>query len=151
MMTLMKHLGGKWENVRANLTQDLDHIQEWANTLEESLLGNGQNQTIQASTILGSPTPVPKYVASTGTGNNPQWDQVDLASSGVKNRLKYGNLTAASGPSLLLGTGSGSPGSEDWEEINLDPDTMEMDGTTLKAIGDGISNAQLAARISLRV
>lgn len=150
MLQLQKFLGGEWSSVRAGLGLDLDHLQEWANNLEQLLLGSATN-SLQASAILGDASVVPRYVANTGPNGAPTWDRVDVSSDGIKNRLPYNHLASASTPSLLLGRGSAGPGSGDWEEITLGPN-LTMTGTVLDTTaGSSITPAQVAARVSLRV
>lgn len=73
-----------------------------------------------------------RYLANTGTSNQPKWDQVDLA-TGVTGRLPFADLTAATGATKLLGRGAGS-GAGDFQEIVLGTG-LSMSGTTLSSTG----------------
>ena len=144
MIHLMKYITGPWEQCKNYLRLDLDSLQTAINQLENELTaGTG---TVRADAIQGDATFIPRYVANTGADRAPKWDRVDLASSGVKNRLPFSNVQAASTDSILLGRGDSGPG--DFQEIDLGPN-LSITGTTLNATGSGISFAQVAARVSL--
>ena len=119
-------LDGPWDAAKGYLKEHLEQLTIAISTQ----LGTAFNadNTLTETAIGGSPAPVPSYVANTGPRRSPRWDKVDVA-SGVKNRLRYVNLTAATRPSLVLGRESGSAGN--WEEITLDPLYDRMSGTVL--------------------
>lgn len=76
----------------------------------------GANNLLQPDTIAGDYTIDSRYVSNQGPDHMPLWDQVDL-SNGVKNRLPFSNLVAATAPAVLVGRRSTSAG--DFEEITL--------------------------------
>lgn len=146
MIHLLKWTVGKWEDCRDKIKLDLDAIQSGFNALE-NLLTAGKG-TVAAGAIQGDSGPQPRYVSNLGLDHAPLWDQIDLASSGVKNRLPYAHLPVASAPSLLVGRGEPTAGN--LQEIIIGAN-LSMTGTTLNATGSGISYAQVAARVSLQV
>ena len=76
--------------------------------------------------FVNAPT---RYLANTGSGI-PAWDQIDLT-NGVKNRVPYANVTAATAASRLLGRGSAGGGG-DWQEVSLGTG-LTLTGTVLSA------------------
>lgn len=131
MISLLKFLDAPWEIARTSLREDLDHLeaainQHWAKT------GNGQG--LPASQVSGDPSPATRYIANTGKTNSPKWDQVNLT-NGVKNRLQFSNLVAATTPAVLVGREDGTVG--DFEEIILAP-RLSITGTTIGSTLDVI-------------
>ena len=146
MIHLLKYVIGEWKDCRAQLKLDLDVIQSGFNALENQLTGG--KGTVQAGAIQGDSGPTPRYVANTGLDHAPYWDQIDLAASGVKNRLPFSHLPAASVDSILIGRGE--PDAGNLEEILLGPN-LSMTGNTLNATGSGMTLAQVAARVTLQI
>lgn len=146
MIHLLKWTVGRWEDCREKIKLDLDAIQSGFNALE-NLLTAGKG-TVAAGAIQGDSGPQPRYVSNEGLDHAPQWNQIDLGSSGVKNRLPFAHLPLASTDSILVGRGEPTGGN--LEEITLGAN-LSMIGTTLNATGSGISYAQVAARVSLQV
>jgi len=111
MISLLKYIDGPWEAVRGYLKEDLEHIQEAINQRwYGSFNGDGN---LLADTIQGDPTPATRYVANTGTDNNPKWDQVNLV-NGVKGRLGFNHLPTASSDTIIgRGNGNGDFGALD--------------------------------------
>lgn len=127
MLALLKYLDGKWEDVRQYVREDFDRIEAFVNTAFARLFTS--DGTLSADAIAGDSTPATRYVANTGPGNSPNWDQVNLI-NGVKNRLPYPNLPIATQPSVLMGRWSYSSG--DFMQIYLGQG-LRMDGFTLSA------------------
>ena len=126
MISLLKMLGGSWEQARGYLRLDLDHLQSAINQRWASTFGDGN--ILLPNTIIGNTT-TPLYVANTGPGQTLMFDLVDLG-AGVKGRLPFSHITPASTASLLLGRGSASGG--DYQEITI--------GTGLAITGQVLSN-----------
>ena len=124
--TFYDFLDGPWDAAKGYLKEHLEQLTIAISTQVGEAFNSDNTLTERA--IGGSPAPVPSYVANTGPRRSPRWDKVDVA-SGVKNRLRYVNLTAATTGSLLLGRGSGAGGN--WQEITLEPLYQRMNGTTL--------------------
>ena len=124
--TFYDFLDGPWDHAKGYLKEHLEQLTVAIST-QLSAAFNADNTLTEAS-VGGSPAPVPSYVANTGPKRSPRWEKVDVA-IGVKNRLRYVNLTAATQGSVLLGRESGSGGN--WEEITLEPLYARMSGTTL--------------------
>src|SRR5260370_571190 len=135
MISLLKYLDGPWEVVRGYLREDLDHIEAALNQRWNTVFGD--TNKLKSGTIGGDATPATRYVPNTGTANTPNWDQVNL-SNGVTSRLPFANLTAATGPSHLLGRDSGSAG--DFEDITLGSG-LQMNGSVLSSIQAGVVGA----------
>lgn len=136
MLSLRKILDLKWEQARGFLREDLDDIeliinQRWARTF-------GDANQLQPSAIGGNAAPATRYVANTGVANAPTWDQVNL-SNGVKSRLSFSHLAAATAPSVLLGRGSSGVG--DFEQITVGAG-LTMTGTVLSANIPPVSDPQ---------
>lgn len=127
MIQLMKFVKDiPWELARTYLRLDMDVIQNGFNELENKLTaGTG---TVAAGAIQGDSGPQPRYVSNLGLNHAPLWDQIDLATDGVKNRLPFAHLPAASTDSLLVGRGEPTAGN--FQEILLGSN-LEMSGTTL--------------------
>lgn len=125
MISLLKYVNGPWERVRGYLSEDLDTIQTAVNQLWSSAFSNDK---LKSAAILGNGTPATRYVANTGPANAPKWEQVDLT-NGVKNRLPFSHLVAATHASVVAGRESGSAG--DYEEITLGSG-LSIAGTVLK-------------------
>jgi hypothetical protein len=73
-------------------------------------LGAAQGDILYASgtdnfVLLNKNTTATRYLANTGTTNNPQWDQINL-SNGVTGDLPFANLTQGSALSVLGVTGN---------------------------------------------
>lgn len=147
MIQLMKFVKDiPWELARTYLRLDMDVIQNGFNELENKLTaGTG---TVAAGAIQGDSGPQPRYVSNMGFNHAPLWDQIDLATDGVKNRLPFSHITAASVDSILLGRGEPTAGN--FQEILLG-NNLVMIGTTLHATGSGLTTAQVAARVALQV
>lgn len=126
MIHLMKYYVGKWEDCREKIKLDMDVIQAGFNALE-NLLTAGRG-TVAAGAIQGDSGPQPRYVSNEGVDHAPQWNQIDLASDGVKNRLPFNHLPVASTDSVLVGRGEPTAGN--FQEILLGAN-LEMSGTTL--------------------
>lgn len=90
-------------------------------------------------TVLAKDANATRYLSNTGSSNNPAWAQVNLA-NGVTGDLPYANLTQATAGEILLGRGDSGAG--DWQEITLDPTTLEIVGTELTVIGGGGGGSQ---------
>ncbi len=143
-ISLFKFLDSKWEDARGYLREDLEHLEEAINLWSGKTFGNGT--TLSALAIQGDPTIVPQYVSNTGTPNNaPKWDLVDLI-AGVKRRLQFVHLVAATTGSVLLGRRSGSAG--DFEQLTLGPG-LAITGTVIDVSGS-TNRAQMLAIASLR-
>lgn len=127
--TFYDFLEGPWDHAKGYLREHLEQLNEALNSQWGRIFNNDNTLTEFA---FGNPgASVPSYIGNIGPNKSPAWDKVDVA-QGVRSRLRYVNLTAATQPSVLLGRGSTSAG--DWEEIGLG-EGLEMDGTTLKSGG----------------
>lgn len=133
MLALLKYLQLPWEAARGYLLEDLERIESALNTRWAATFG--ANNELQASTIPGTSTALTRYVANTGAGFTPNWDQVNLA-NGVKGRLPFANLVAATTGSVLVGRDASGAG--DFEEITLGPSEL-MDGTQHYDIGGTVA------------
>lgn len=128
MITLLKIFPEKWEQAKGFLRLDLEAIeaamnQRWSVTF-------GANNLLNPDTIQGWESTQTRYIsneATSPTSGWPMWAQVNLA-NGVKNRLPFSNLVAATLPSVLAGRGSTAAGN--FEEITLGPG-LAMHGTSL--------------------
>lgn len=125
MITLLKILPEKWEKAKGFLRLDLEAIEAALNTRWSAVFGD--SNLLQPGAVDGDYTVDSRYVSNQGTDHLPYWDQVDL-SNGVKDRLPFSNLVAATVPSILVGRRSGSAG--DFEEISLGS-RLSMLSTTL--------------------
>jgi hypothetical protein len=136
-LSLKKTLWSQWERARGPLNEDLKTIEVVLNDFIAFMTAGG---TLNPFAIGGDPTPKTRYVANTGPGNSPKWDQVDL-SNGVKSFLSLTHLGPASSVSVLVGRGSVPPTGA-FEEIQLGAG-LNMAGTVLSASG-AVSAAGLA-------
>jgi len=129
MISLLKYLDGPWERVRGYLRDDLDHIESAINQRWNQTFGD--KNLLKPGTIQGDSTPQSRSITNTGTGDNPLlWDQVDLE-TGVKGRLPFKNLVAATGSAKIVGRGSSGAG--DFQELSIGSG-LQVSGTTLSAI-----------------
>lgn len=133
MISLLKILDLPWEKARGFLRLDLDFIESalnarWAQTF-------GDSNLLQSSTVSGDYSQDSRYISNQGTDHQPLWDQVNLA-NGVKGRLPFSHLVAATSPAVLVGRRSGSTG--DFEQITPGVG-VAIHGTTLDVDVQGLA------------
>jgi hypothetical protein len=127
-LSLKKQLWSPWEKARGALMEDLKTIETVLNQFMASIASGG---TLNPFAILGDPKPATRYVANTGPGNVPKWDQVDL-SNGVKSFLDLSHLGPASLPQVVVGYGDAPLGA--FQEILLDPTELKITAGMLSLI-----------------
>lgn len=126
-------LDGPWEQARGFLKEELFQL--------SSVLRNKWGRAFDADghllpgAISGVSTPQVKFIANTGTGNLPTWED----------ELPLENLTAPTVDSILIGRGDTTPG--DWQEITLGPG-MTMTGTVLDAVAGSGGITQLTSDVT---
>lgn len=135
MISLLKFTSGKWEKARGYLRLDLEAIESAINRRWGATFGD--SNLLQPGAIDGDATPATRYVANTGVDNLPTWDQVDL-SNGVKSRLPYSHLVAATQAGIVIGRRSGSAG--DFEELTTGPG-ISVQGLQLEAVPAELAGA----------
>jgi hypothetical protein len=134
-VNLLKYVLGAWEDVRDYLLKDLESIENAVNTLSSKFTDSGE---VNPSVFGGDSTQDSRYVANTGEGHTPQWDQVEL-SNGVKGHLPLGSLVPATRPGVIIGRENTLPGP--FQEIFIGSG-LQLSGKVLSAIqigggGDG--------------
>lgn len=134
-MNLLKYVLGAWEDVRDYLLKDLESIENAVNTVQSKFTDSGK---IDPAVFGGDSTQDTRYVANTGAGHTPQWDQVEL-SNGVKGHLPLSGLVPSTRPGVLIGRENTLPGP--FQEIFVGSG-LQLSGKVLSAIqlgngGDG--------------
>ena len=119
-------LNGDWAEVRCYLVEELEQLHAAVSTR----LGTAFNTdgTVNPEIIPSHSRTPTFYISNEGPKGALKWAKVNLL-NGVKNRLPFANLKAASTGSILIGRRSGSPG--DFEEISLEPEDLQMVATEL--------------------
>lgn len=128
---LIPVLEGIEQNFRA-LTRNTETTQ----VLVQGGGGGGVPPTSQGDLLVGTAsglTTLPKdtnstrYLANTGSANQPKWDQVNLT-NGVTGDLPLSNLAGATAGDKLLGRDTGAG---DWEELSIGS-AFEVTSATLR-------------------
>lgn len=129
MIAMFKWLDGTWDQVKGQLRLDLEHLESAINQRHGATFND--DNTLKVDTVAGDASEDTRYISNEGTNHSPLWALVNLA-IGVKNRLKFENLTAATNTKKLLGRGSASTG--DFQELTPGAG-LDIVGTQLVATG----------------
>jgi hypothetical protein len=138
-------LEGSWDQAKGYLREHLEQMKialdsQWSQVFaKDNTLNFG---AIAAPPGIPAGGNVPSYVANTGPNKAPRWDKVDV-SVGVKSRLQFAHLIAATVGGVLIGRESGTAGN--FEEITPGY-ALNISGTTLR-----VSSPTLAARIAMHI
>lgn len=124
-------LEGPWENVRGYLREHLEQLQvtlsaNWAKAFDTN--GNLNSEVIDGNSTTAGVV----YISNEGPGGKPKWAKVNL-STGVKNRLKFINLIAATSGNVVVGRDSGGG---DFQQIDMG-DALDISGAAMNVLVDG--------------